>query len=57
MPDISMCDGEGCKKRETCYRFTATPDRRQAYFKHPPVKEDGKCAYFWDKNGEITTDD
>jgi len=31
MPDISMCLNKKCKKRNTCYRFIAEPDRWQSY--------------------------
>ena len=48
MPDISMCDYEGCPAKDSCYRFTATPSEyRQAYFSEPPIK-DGKCEYYWE---------
>ena len=53
MADISMCSGEGCTMRETCYRFKATAcEYAQSYFITPPldgVDEDGntKCGYYW----------
>jgi len=50
MPDIAMCCGVRCAKRNRCYRFTATPDRYQSYFEKTPwVRKDGKkvCEYFW----------
>jgi len=51
MPDITMCNGEGCGIKATCYRFTATPSEfRQAYFVTPPftVKMDGTaCYHYW----------
>lgn len=54
MPDISMCFGNDCHKKESCYRYTATPSEfRQSYFGKPPIKDD-KCDYYWDnknKNG------
>lgn len=31
MPDITMCFGKRCNKREQCYRALATPDRYQSY--------------------------
>ena len=32
MADISMCRGEGCLRREECYRFLVKPDREwQSY--------------------------
>lgn len=47
MPDITMCEGDGCPKREQCWRYTAEPSLyRQAYFIASPVK-DGACEYFW----------
>jgi len=54
MPDISMCPGEGCPKKESCYRYLAEPDQwRQAYFTTPPVKEDGTCDYYWKHNTTV----
>lgn len=49
MPDITMCEGTGCPRKETCYRFTATPTpMRQSYFSIPPVKKDGTCHHYWE---------
>jgi hypothetical protein len=57
MPDITMCKGEGCTKKEQCYRHTAKPNKQyQSYFIESPireVKQDDdtsvlKCDYFWD---------
>lgn len=45
MPDITLCKGEGCKIKETCYRFKAKPSEYQAYFVVSPIKYD-KCDYF-----------
>lgn len=46
MPDITMCHGEGCSARLTCYRHTAKADpRRQAYFIGAPG-EDETCVYY-----------
>jgi hypothetical protein len=39
MPDITMCSGDGCHRRERCYRATATPNARQSYFASPPLKQ------------------
>ena len=47
MPDISMCPGTDCPKKETCYRFMATPSDYQSYFIHSPIK-DGKCDHYWE---------
>ncbi len=59
MPDIAMCTGVDerrlitkeerriCPRRESCYRYTATPSyRRQAYVLFP-LAEDGTCSMFW----------
>ena len=49
MPDITMCEGEGCKTKNTCYRFTAKPSDRQSYFQGSPIKNN-VCDYYWNKN-------
>jgi hypothetical protein len=47
MPDITMCNGFHCPKKEKCYRYRATPNSyRQSYFIAAPVKGDGECEYF-----------
>ena len=48
MPDISMCPRTDCSKKETCYRFMATPCDYQSYFVSSPIKEDGECDYYWE---------
>ena len=45
MADISMCAGEECEIRLSCYRFTATPSRLQTYI--TPPKQGLGCKYFW----------
>ena len=46
MPDITMCPGGDCLKKEKCYRYTAEPSSWQSYFTEPP--NDGEeCEYFW----------
>lgn len=53
MPDISMCNGDKCTIKETCYRFKAIPSEMQSYFINSPVNDDGTCDYFmeiWNKN-------
>lgn len=53
MPDITMCRGDLCGRRETCYRFNATPNEfRQSYFVKVPLKESGDCEYYWEKRSE-----
>ena len=47
MADITMCNGNKCEKKNTCYRFLATPSDWQSYFTETPVKDD-KCDYYWE---------
>lgn len=51
MPDITMCSGNGCSEKQSCYRFTAKASEYQTIFMNPPVKEDGSCDYYWDNWG------
>lgn len=47
MPDISMCNGNSCPKKDSCYRFTAKPSLLwQSYFMGTPYK-DNDCEYYW----------
>jgi hypothetical protein len=49
---ISKCSGEGCQRRETCYRYTANADGPwQSYFSAPPGCEDGICPDYWENEG------
>lgn len=53
MPDITMCSGKDCPHKMLCYRFTAKPsERRQSYFKTPPIKEDGSCENYYPNHSE-----
>lgn len=46
MPDITMCEGEGCPMKDNCYRHKADINPyRQSYFAESPYK-DGGCEYF-----------
>ena len=50
MADIAMCRGEGCDRREKCYRYTAPINRyRQTVFYHQ-AKD---CEWFWDNTGKV----
>lgn len=50
VPDITMCKGTGCPLRNSCYRFTATPNEyRQSYFVVEPFVYShgyGRCVEF-----------
>lgn len=45
MPDITMCEGKGCQKKMSCYRYSADASNFQSYFKETPIK-DNKCEYY-----------
>lgn len=48
MPDITMCYGNKCPKKETCYRYTAKPNTHwQSYFKDAPIDKKGNCNHYW----------
>ena len=52
MPDIAMCRNKNCNKKETCYRYKATPFMHQTYFLPDPQEE--SCVYYWKiKLGDI----
>lgn len=48
VPDISMCQGTGCERSDTCFRAQATPNPyRQSYFARPPMDDSGDCKHYW----------
>ena len=49
MADITMCTGTGCRARNHCYRFGATPMQMQSYFANVPGA-DKKCVYYSKKD-------
>ena len=55
MADITMCYGEGCPKKDTCYRYKAIPNPYwQSVFIKTPY-EDGQCEHYWeDKDAKDT---
>ena len=56
MPDISLCSGEGCNKKDTCYRFLAEPNKyRQSYFSAPPLVSK-VCEYYMEYNDDTHRD-
>ena len=46
MPDITMCEGNKCPFKESCYRYKAKADQYQLYFVDIPLQKDGTCDYF-----------
>jgi hypothetical protein len=55
MPDITMCNGEGCPLKENCYRFTATPSEySQSYFIEIPYdNEYERCEHHWKMSSKV----
>ena len=52
MPDMTKCSGEGCSKKNACYRYTSPISMNQSWFANPPFKvEDGQfqCNDIWRK--------
>ena len=56
MADITMCKGDRCTMKETCYRYKAKVNEyRQSYFAEAPhkdkVDEDNNtiCKMYWGK--------
>jgi len=54
MADITMCKGENCPMKETCYRYKAVPSEYwQSYFTKLPLEIiEGKveCKFYWEIN-------
>jgi hypothetical protein len=56
MADITMCLGDKCHQKESCYRYMAKTNLyRQSFFTKPPLQVDGNCPEFievqaWVKN-------
>lgn len=64
MPDITMCDNKFCPIKCVCYRYRATPDRRQSFstFKPKLTPRDQfdrglewDCDDFWDSRDYAET--
>ena len=47
MADISMCSGNGCPKKTSCYRYIAPKSTYQAFLERTP-DEDGECDAYWE---------
>ena len=49
MADITMCSGDGCTIKESCYRFKALVNEfRQSFFMEVPGKDE-TCDYYWNR--------
>lgn len=52
MPDISMCMGEYCNKRESCYRHKAKPNAFGQSFIRKKEEDQGEhCKHYWPLEG------
>ena len=49
MTDISKCNGEGCKDKRKCLRYTAPAGYMQAYSEFDKQRAGKECKYFWEK--------
>ena len=49
MPDITMCLGEGCEAKYTCFRYSANANWNQSYFTESPDLNGG-CEYYINHN-------
>jgi hypothetical protein len=48
MPDMSMCKGNKCPLRETCYRYKAVANVPiQSYIDSPYNVREDKCDFYW----------
>ena len=47
MTDITKCKGEGCDKKDTCYRYTAPEGMLQSYFLGNDPED---CKHYWKIN-------
>ena len=50
MPDITMCKGEKCQKKYSCFRFSANANMYQSYFIETPIKNN-KCDFYMNVEG------
>lgn len=53
MADITMCQGNGCPRKESCYRHTApaNPYRQSWFMKSPLDDKTLTCDEWWDNSG------
>jgi len=46
VPDVSLCRDHSCPSRGQCYRYTATPSKRQTYAEFGRAEGLEKCEAF-----------
>jgi hypothetical protein len=47
--DITACDLETCKRKNTCHRYLVEKDFMQSYFMWPDDFDSDKCEYYWEE--------
>lgn len=54
VPDIAMCVGSKCPLKESCYRFTAKPNKiSQCYLLGAPYDPKGNCCFYYIPTGDL----
>lgn len=49
MADITICNGNYCELRDTCYRYLAPKSEfRQSFFIEEPNNTSYDCDYYWE---------
>tara|TARA_R110000787_G_scaffold155819_6_gene269633 strand:- start:3222 stop:3470 length:249 start_codon:yes stop_codon:yes gene_type:complete len=43
---IKMCEGDGCKLKISCERFTSKASQWQSWFTKPPLKDEYTCEMY-----------
>ena len=51
MVDIAMCQNKNCPKKDTCYRFKATPDPE--YQSYTCFTYESSCYGYWEIEEEV----
>jgi hypothetical protein len=47
--DISMCKNESCVKKDTCYRYRASPGEYQVYMEFQNIcNEKNEFKWYWE---------
>ena len=44
MTDIAKCNGIGCNKKDTCFRYLATDSEYQSYIL---ISDVNNCDHYW----------
>ncbi len=52
MTDISKCGGQGCSKRDTCYRYVVQGSEGQSWGAFDESDDLTNCKYYWENKDE-----